>query len=63
VRNDLKNQRGFSGFCAKARATTELAARLLPLCNLWVQALQHLGIATKRFGTSKGTSIKGLEVS
>ena len=26
---ELKNQWGFSGFCAKARATTELAARYL----------------------------------
>jgi autotransporter translocation and assembly factor TamB len=33
----LKNQWGFSGFCAKSRATTELAARLLLLVyNLWV---------------------------
>ena len=35
--DELKNQWGFSGFCAKARATTELAARLLLMVyNLWV---------------------------
>ena len=33
----MKNQWGFSGFCAKSRATTELAARLLLVVyNLWV---------------------------
>jgi hypothetical protein len=26
-----------------------------PLCNLWVQALQHLGLETDRFGSSTGT--------
>ena len=37
VFDELKNQWGFSGFCVKARATTELAARLLLLVyNLWV---------------------------
>lgn len=37
VFDELKNQWGFSGFCGKARATTELAARLLLLTyNLWV---------------------------
>jgi hypothetical protein len=37
VFDELKNQWGFSGFCAQARATTELAARLLLLVyNLWV---------------------------
>lgn len=37
VFDELKNQWGFSGFCAKSRATTELAARLLLLVyNLWV---------------------------
>jgi len=36
VFDELKNQWGFSGFCAKARATTELAARLLLMVyNLW----------------------------
>jgi hypothetical protein len=29
VFDELKNQWGFSGFCAQSRATTELAARLL----------------------------------
>ena len=37
VFDELKNQWGFSGFCAQARATTELAARLLLLVyNLWI---------------------------
>jgi hypothetical protein len=37
VFDELKNQWGFSGFCAKARATTELAARLLLMVyNFWV---------------------------
>ena len=37
VFDELKNQWGFSGFAAKSRATTELAARLLLLVyNLWV---------------------------
>jgi hypothetical protein len=37
VFDELKNQWGFNGFCAKSRAVTELAARLLLLVyNLWV---------------------------
>jgi len=37
VFDELKNQWSFSGFCAKSRATTERAARLLLLVyNLWV---------------------------
>ena len=37
VFDELKNQWGFSGFCAKSRATSELAARLLLMVyNLWV---------------------------
>jgi hypothetical protein len=37
VFDELKNQWGFSGFCAKKKAVTELAARLLLLVyNLWV---------------------------
>ena len=37
VFDELKNQWGFSGFCAKVRATTELAARLLLVVySLWV---------------------------
>jgi hypothetical protein len=37
VFDELTNQWGFSGFAAKSRATTELAARLLLLVyNLWV---------------------------
>lgn len=37
VFDELKNQWGFSGFCAKSRATSELAARLLLVVyNLWV---------------------------
>jgi hypothetical protein len=36
VFDKLKNQWGFSGFAAKSRSTTELAARLLLLVyNLW----------------------------
>jgi hypothetical protein len=36
VFDELKNQRGFSGFCAKSKATTELAAwLLLVVYNLW----------------------------
>ena len=36
VFDELKDQWGFSGFCAKSRATTELAARLLLVVyNLW----------------------------
>ena len=36
VFDELKNQWGFSGFCAKSKATTELAARLLLMVyNLW----------------------------
>jgi hypothetical protein len=37
VFDELKNQWGFSGYCSKSRAVTELAARLLLLVyNLWV---------------------------
>lgn len=37
VFDELKNQWGFSGFCAKTPATSELAARLLLMIyNLWV---------------------------
>jgi hypothetical protein len=36
VFDELKNQWGFSGFCSRSRATTELAARLqLLVYNLW----------------------------
>ena len=36
VFDELKNQWGFSGFCAQSRATNELAARrLLIVYNLW----------------------------
>lgn len=31
-----------------------------PLCNLWVQILQHLGVETARFGTSNRESLPGL---
>jgi hypothetical protein len=34
-----------------------------PLCNLWVQTLQHLGVETEKFGTSKGQAIAGLDVA
>jgi len=37
VFDELKNQWGFSGFCARSKATTSLAARLrLLVYNLWV---------------------------
>jgi len=42
VFDELKNQWGFSGFCAKARATTELAARLTLLVYKPVGALRAL---------------------
>jgi hypothetical protein len=42
VFDELKNQWGFSGFCAKARAPTELAARLLLMVyNLWTLFVPH----------------------
>jgi hypothetical protein len=31
-----------------------------PLCNLWVQILQHLGVEAARFGTSNRESLPGL---
>ncbi|MEY2598040.1 MAG: hypothetical protein RLZZ142_299, partial [Verrucomicrobiota bacterium] len=31
-----------------------------PLCNLWVQLLQELGLEVNRFGTSTATSLPGL---
>jgi hypothetical protein len=34
-----------------------------PLCNLWVQTLQYLGVETEKFGTSKGQAIAGLDVA
>jgi hypothetical protein len=41
VFDELKNQWGFSGFCAKSRATTELAARLLLMVyNLWTLSVR-----------------------
>jgi hypothetical protein len=46
VFDELKNQWGFSGFCAKSRATTELAARLLLLVyNLWVLFVRFIRAA------------------
>jgi hypothetical protein len=33
-----------------------------PLCNLWVQILQELGLETEKFATSKNTSLPGFEV-
>jgi hypothetical protein len=32
-----------------------------PLCNLWVQVLQKLGLEVEKFGTSQGDRIPGLE--
>ena len=43
VFDELKNQRGFSGFAAKSRATTELAARLLSLdYNPWILFMRFI---------------------
>jgi hypothetical protein len=43
VFDELKNQWGFSGFCGRKRAITELAARLLLLVyNLWVLFVRFL---------------------
>ncbi len=43
VFDELKNQWGFSGFCAKARATAELAARRwLMVDNLWELLVQFI---------------------
>jgi len=43
VFDELKNQWGFNGFCAKRRSITELAARLLLLVyNLWVLFVRFL---------------------
>ncbi|MBI3885755.1 MAG: transposase [Opitutae bacterium] len=43
VFDELKNQWGFSGFCGRKRALTELAARLLLLVyNLWVLFVRFL---------------------
>ncbi len=32
-----------------------------PLCNLWVQVLNHMGVPAERFGSSRGSGIPGLE--
>jgi hypothetical protein len=47
-------QWGFSGFCAKSRATTELAARLLLLVyNLWVLFVRFI-VPHKHAGAKRG---------
>jgi hypothetical protein len=33
-----------------------------PLCNLWVQMLQEMGVETARFGTSNQETLAGLSV-
>jgi hypothetical protein len=53
VFDELKNRWGFSGFCAKSRATTELATRLLLMVyNLWTPFVRfivpHSHIEAKR---------------
>jgi hypothetical protein len=54
VFDELKNQWGFSGFCAKARATTELAARLtLLVYNLWVLFVRFI-VPQKHTEAKKG---------
>jgi hypothetical protein len=34
----------------------------LPLCNLWVQMLQEMGVETGKFGTSTQEPLAGLSV-
>jgi hypothetical protein len=54
VFDELKNQWGFNGFCAKSRATTELAARLtLLVYNLWVLFVRFI-IPHKHTEAKKG---------
>jgi hypothetical protein len=54
VFDELKNQWGFSGFCAKSRATTELAARLLLLVyNLWTLFVRFI-VPQKPTETKRG---------
>lgn len=54
VFDELKNQWGFSGFCAKSRATTELAARLtLLVYNLWVLFVRFI-VPQKHTEAKKG---------
>jgi hypothetical protein len=54
VFDELKNQWGFSGFCSKSRATTELAARLLLLVyNLWVLFVRFI-VPEKHTEAKKG---------
>jgi Transposase DDE domain group 1 len=54
VFDELKNQWGFSGFCAKFRATTELAARLtLLVYNLWVLFVRFI-VPQKHTEAKKG---------
>jgi hypothetical protein len=54
VFDELKNQWGFSGFSAKSRATSELAARLLLVVyNLWVLFVRFiLNSAVEKAGGS-----------
>jgi hypothetical protein len=54
VFDELKNQWGFDGFCAKSRATTELAARLtLLVYNLWVLFVRFI-VPQKHTEAKKG---------
>ena len=54
VFDELKNQWGLSGFCAKSRATTELAARLtLLVYNLWVLFVRFI-VPQKHTEAKKG---------
>ena len=52
--DELKNQWGFSGFCAKSRATTELADRLLLMVyNLWTLFVRFI-VPHKHTGAKRG---------
>ena len=52
--DELKNQCSFSGFCAKSRATTELADRLLLMVyNLWTLFVRFI-VPHKHTGAKRG---------
>jgi hypothetical protein len=54
VFDELRNQRGFSGFCARSRATTELTARpLLLVHDPWVLFVRFI-VPHKHTGAKRG---------
>ncbi len=56
VFDELKNQSGFSGFCAKSKATTELAALLLLVVyNLWTLFVRSI-VPQKHTEAKRGRS-------